>query len=310
MKDKILVTPRSLTAGQHPVALRLREAGYEVVCSAAGKQPGEEELLRLLPGCVGYLAGVEPITARVLEAAAGLKVISRNGVGINNIDLAAAKRLGIVVCKAVGANARGVAELTIAHILALARWLPLSDRGIKAGGWERRKGVELEGKTLALIGCGHVGRMVARFALALDMKVLAYDVLPDTTFAPSRDFSFVSLNEALEKSDFISLHCPPLPDGKPLLDSAVLGRLRRGAFLINTARAELVDGQALLAAIRSGQVAGAAIDVFATEPPPAGDPLLASDRVIASPHIGGFTDESVDRAAYVAADNLLAELRK
>ncbi len=307
--SKILVTPRSMTTGTHPALARLRDAGYEVVLPAAGKQPAEAELLKLLPGCVGYLAGVEPVSAKVLEAATELKVLSRNGVGMNNIDLAAAERLGIVVCQAIGANARGVAELTIAHILSLARWIPFSDRAIKGGGWERRKGFELAGKTLGLIGCGNVGRLVARFALALDMKVLAYDPMPNRAFTPGPDFSFTTLKHLLEQADLISLHCPPMHRDRPVIDHATLAIMKPGVLVVNTARAELIDGPALAAALATGHVAGAAIDVFDPEPP-VNDPLVHRDNVIATPHIGGFTNESVDRAGHVAVDNLLAELKK
>ena len=306
---RILVTPRSLTAGGHPSLSKLKEAGYELVFPAAGKQPTEDDLLRLLPGCVGYLAGVEKANAKVLEAAKGLQVISRNGVGVDNVDLATAERLGIVVCKAIGSNSRGVAELAMAHILSLARWVPFSDQHLKAGGWERRKGIELIGRTLGLIGCGNIGRLVAKFALGMDMKVLAYDVMPDKSFAPSADFRFATLEEVLRNSDIISLHCPALAGNQPLLDAAALGRLKRGVFIINTARADLIDAAALAAALQTGQVAGAAVDVFRSEPP-TGDPLVANDRIVATPHIGGFTDESVDRAVQMAVDNLLAELER
>ncbi|MCX6929365.1 MAG: phosphoglycerate dehydrogenase [Verrucomicrobia bacterium] len=306
--EKILVTPRSVTVGGHPSLAKLKDAGYEVVFPTPGKQPTESDLLRLLPGCVGYLAGVEPVSAKVLEAAKRLRVISRNGVGVDNVDLAAAKRLGIPVCKTLGANSRGVAELAMAHIFSLTRWVSFSDAKIKAGGWERRKGFELIGKTLGLVGCGNIGRLVAKFALGLDMKVLAYDVMPDNSFAPSPQFRYTTLDEVLTNSDVISLHCPAQPDGKPLIDPGVLARMKKGVLLINTARADLIDGAALAAALQSGQVAGAATDVFKTEPP-TGDPLVLSDRVIATPHIGGFTEESVDRAVDMAVDNLLTELK-
>jgi len=290
MSKRILITPRSLTHGSHPALRRLQEAGFELVFCTPGKQPDEKELLRLLPGCVGFLAGVEKVSQRVLEAAPGLRVISRNGVGVDNVDLAAAKRLGISVR------------------LALARWVPFSDQVVKAGGWERRKGIELAGKTLGLVGCGSVGRLVANLALGFGMKVLACDVMPDPAFAPSPDFRYAPFEELLGASDVISLHCPATADGKPLLDAAALSRMKKGVLLVNTARAGLVDNAALAAALQSGQVAGAATDVFTTEPP-AGDPLVVSDRVIATPHIGGFTEESVDRAVELAVDNLLAELK-
>jgi phosphoglycerate dehydrogenase-like enzyme len=303
----ILITPRSLTAAGHPALTRLQDAGYELVFSTPGQQPTTAELLQVLPGCVGYLAGVEEVDAQVLEAARGLRVISRNGVGTNNLDLAAARRLGITVCTTPGANARGVAELAMAHLLALARWVPFSDHALKAGGWQRRKGMEVCGKTLGLIGCGHVGRLVARFALGMDMKVLAHDVMPDATFAPSPEFRFMPLADVLCQSDVISLHCPALGDGRALIDAAALATMKQGVFLINTARADLIDAAALTAALQSGQVAGAAMDVFRSEPP-TGDPLVACDRVVATPHIGGFTEQSVDRAVDMAVDNLLQAL--
>jgi phosphoglycerate dehydrogenase-like enzyme len=308
MPEKILITPRSLTCDGHPALKRLQAAGYELVFSMPGKLPAEDELQRLLPDCVGYLCGVEKVSERTLFTARRLQVISRNGVGVDNLDLVAAEKLGIVVHKAVGTNARGVAELALAHILALARSVPFGDKAIKSGGWERRKGMELIGKTLGLVGCGHVGRLVTKLALGFEMNVLAYDVLPDKSFAPSSSFRYAMLDEVLAESDVISLHCPAQPDGKPLINATTLARMKKGVFLVNTARADLIDGTAFAAALQSGQVAGAAMDVFMTEPP-THDPLLSSDRVIATPHIGGFTDESVDRAVYAAVDNLLAELK-
>jgi phosphoglycerate dehydrogenase-like enzyme len=149
--------------------------------------------------------------------------------------------------------------------------------------------------------------LVARFALGMDMKVLAHDVMPDATFAPSPEFRFAPLADVLRQSDVISLHCPALGDGRALIDAAALATMKQGVFLINTARADLIDAAALTAALQSGQVAGAAMDVFRSEPP-TGDPLVACDRVVATPHIGGFTEQSVDRAVDMAVDNLLQAL--
>ncbi len=307
MPDKILITPRSVTRDGHPALKHLQDAGYELIFSSPGRQPTEDELQRLLPECVGYLCGVEKVSEQTLRTALKLRVISRNGVGVDNLDLRAAQRFGIVVRKAVDANACSVAELAQAHILALARWVAFSDNGIKAGGWERRKGMELMGKTLGVVGCGRVGKMVVKLALGFEMKVLAFDVVPDESFAPSPAFRYTTLDEVLANSDIISLHCPAPEDGKPLINATTLARMKRGVFIVNTARADLIDGAALAVALLCGQVAGAAMDVFQTEPP-VGDPLVASDRVIATPHVGGFTQESVDRAMQMAVENLLAEL--
>jgi phosphoglycerate dehydrogenase-like enzyme len=264
-------------------------------------------LLALLPGCIGYLAGVEKISARVLDAAPELRVISRNGTGTDNVDLAAAGRNGITVCRAEGANARGVAELTLGLILSLVRSIPFSDAALKSKRWTRRDGVEVAGRTLGLIGCGTIGRQVARFAHGLDMNVVAYDPCPDRSFNPGARFSYTTMDELLSRSDIISLHCPPTTDGKPLVDAKLIERMTNGVYLINTARASLLDPDAALAGLDSGRIAGIGIDAFEPEPP--ADWQLALDpRVIATPHIGGFTHESIQRAMSIAVDNLLRVL--
>ena len=306
--SKVLVTPRSVTKGGHPSLDALRDAGYEVVFCTPGVQPSEEELRELLPGCVGYLAGVERVSAAVLEAAPDLRVISRNGTGVDNIELEAAGRCGIQVCRAEGANARGVAELAMGLLLALARAIPQSNHAISEGGWERYKGVELSGRKLGVVGCGQIGRIVSRLARGFAMQVLAYDPYPSKDFALGDGFRYASLEEIIEHADAITLHCPPRADGRPLFDAGSLERVKPGVLIINTARSGLVDGTALLQALQTGRVGGAAFDVFDKEPP-GDEPLLRHPRVIATPHVGGFTDESVDRAMYVAVDNLLAALK-
>jgi D-3-phosphoglycerate dehydrogenase / 2-oxoglutarate reductase len=304
---RILVTPRSLTRDGDPALELLKTAGHEVVFSTPGKQPDEEELLRIVPGCIGWLAGVEKITPRVLEAARGLKAISRNGTGVDNVDLEASKRLGIAVLRAEGANARGVAELAFALLLALARAIPFGDAALRAGRWERRQGVELEGRVLGLVGCGKIGKLVARFALAMDMTVIAFDAYPDASFAPGPAFRFAKLDEVLSQSQAVSLHCPHKPGDPPLIDSAALARMKKGSFLVNTARAGLVDVEAVRKALDEGRLAGYGVDVFDKEPPGPG-PLTGHDRVIMSAHVGGYTAESVARATRVAVENLLSAL--
>lgn len=306
MADKILITPRSITANGHPALRKLRDAGYAVVFCESGRQPSESELITLLPDCVGYLAGVEKITESVIDAAGQLKVISRNGTGSENIDLAACARRKIRICLAAGANAQGVAELTIALMLGLVRSIPFSDKNIKSGGWERRIGMELAGRTLGLIGCGKIGKIVARLATAFDMNVMAYDQFPDTSFTIQK-FSYADFDSVLAAADILSLHCPPLEGRRPILDRAALGRMKKGVYLVNTARARLLDEDAVLDAIECRQITGLAMDVFTEEPPR--DLCLAShERVISTPHIGGFTAESVDRAVGTAVDNLLEAL--
>lgn len=305
---RILVTPRSITAaGEHPALEALQQASFEVVLCGDGKQPTEAQLIAALPGCVGYLAGVEPVTAAVLEAADALKVIARNGVGVDNVDLQAAAQRGIVVKPAIGANAQGVAELAIAAMFNLARAIPSSDRAIKTGGWKRTQGIELQGRTLGILGCGQIGRRLARMALGLDMRVLAYDVKPDDSFAPSPRFAYASLDEVIRQADVLSLHCPPPADGSVLLDAQRLDQTLRGVIIINTARHQLIDPEAALERLQSGHIFGMALDVFETEPPQM-TALLSHERVICTPHVGGFTGESIDRAVQVAVQNLLEVL--
>ena len=299
----ILVTPRSVTTGGHPALARLVEAGYEIVMPKPGTMPSAAELKVLLPGCVGWLAGVEPISADVLAAGADLRVISRNGTGIDAIDCAAARSRGIEIRRAEGANARGVAELAIGMMLSLARSLAVSDAAIKAGGWQRRRGFEIEGKTLGVVGCGRIGRLVATLGRGLGMNVVGHDPWADH----SDVLPLLSLDELIAGSDVISLHCPPPADGSPVLDSHRLALAKAGVLIINTARHELIDLPALVAALEAGRVAGAALDVFDAEPP-IDRAHLGSDRILATPHIGGFTTESIDRAVAVAVDNLLDAL--
>lgn len=304
MLGKIAVTPRSLSGSGNSALSVLIERGYEIVFPAPGKTPSEEELLRAVPGCVGWIAGVEPITPRVLSAAKELRVISRNGTGVDNIDLDAAQAQGIIVERAVGANARGVAELAITLMLSVFRSVPWSNGLLQKGDWNRRIGIEAQGRTLAVIGCGAIGREVADLALGLGMWVIGYDPQISNSFARP-GFRFASLEEALTTADAISFHCPP--GDSPILDANILRKLKRGVVVVNTARAELIDEDAMLAALDSGQVAGLATDVFRKEPPDL-SPLLLHEKVILTPHAGGFTEESVERATRVAVENLLRVL--
>jgi D-3-phosphoglycerate dehydrogenase / 2-oxoglutarate reductase len=305
--ERILITPRSLTRTGHPALARLEQTGYELVRCTPGEQPDEAELLRLLPGCVGYLAGVEPVSARVLEEARGLKAISRNGTGVNNIDLEAARRLNIAVLRADGANARGVAELTVALTLALVRHLPFSDRHLKTGDWQRRQGIEIAGRTLGLIGCGKIGQIVTEMAVAMGMDVIGYDPLPNAKLAATPGFRYAALEAVVDRADVLSLHCPPAADGQPLMNRQRLARMKPGAYLVNTARGELLDDAAVLEALDRGTLAGVAVDAFRKEPPGM-DPLVQHEKVIAVPHVGAYTEESVARAVEVAVDNLLEVL--
>jgi len=299
--SRILVTPRSLTShgiDDVPELDGLREAGYELVTSAPGRRPSGDELVELVPDVVGWLAGVEPIDARVLGAARRLRAISRNGAGTDNIDENAARDAGVTVLRAPGANAQGVAELTLALCLMSLRDLVSSSNALRSGRWSRREGRELGEITLGVVGLGAVGRRVADIFQLLGASVIGYD-----PFVTESTLELVGFDDLLRRADIVTLHCPPPANGLPLIDAAAMAKLTPGATLINTARSLLVDDQAVLAALDAGRLSCYAVDAFDAEPP-APSALLAHDRVIATPHLGGYTAASVSRATRQAADNL------
>ena len=307
MGHKVLVTPRSLTEAPHPAVEAMAGRGIEIVYATPGRLPDEAELLRLVPDVTGWLAGVEPVSPRVIAAATRLRVVSRNGTGLDNLPLGELKSRGIAVRTADGANARGVAELAMAMIFSAMRHLPFSDQGLKAGGWPRRRGIEFFGRRIGVIGCGAVGGEVARLAAAMGAHVMAFDpAKPDLGIEATR-FRWATHEEIFREADIVTLHCPPSRTGGPLIDRQALAKVKPGLILVNTARASLVDEAALVKALDAGRLRTYCVDVFDPEPP--AHPGLASrPDVIASAHIGGYTEESVNRATELAVSNLLGSL--
>jgi D-3-phosphoglycerate dehydrogenase len=303
--NKVYIGSRTLTLNGHPALKKLEDAGLELVFGPSGRRPTEEEQLKILPECIAYLAGTEIISERVLNSSKNLIVISRNGVGINNIDLNATKNLNIEVKITPGSNAQGVAELTIALMLNAIRSISIQDHDLKRGKWNRIKGIEIGGKVLGIIGCGNIGKRVIHMALGLGMKVLGYDFDPDESFNPSDNFQYVSLYELFKKSDIISLHIPP--EEQPIIDKKALSMMKDGVFLINTARAEVVDDLELVKALNTKKVQIYATDVYREEPPKIND-LISHPRTISTPHIGAYTEESINRGVEAAVDNILMVL--
>lgn len=280
-----------------------------MVFSTPGKTPDEMELLRLTPGVVGWLAGVEPVSERVIAGARELRAISRNGTGVDNLPLRALAERGVALRTAGGANALGVAELTIGLTFAALRHIPFTDAGVKAGKWPRRLGREIRGRTVGVVGMGAVGRETARLAALLGARILACDPAKPAIETLSGGVEWVDLPILFAQSEIVTLHCPSSQEARPMIGADELATFRQGAVLVNTARASLVDEAALLGALESGRLDAYATDVFAEEPPR--DLRLAGhDRVIAASHIGGFTEESVERATVAAVANLLEALAK
>lgn len=303
--NKVYIGSRTLTLNGHPALVRLENAGLEVIFGPPGKRPTEEEQLKILPECIAYLAGTERISEKVLKASKNLKVISRNGVGINNIDTKTAKELNVKIKITPGSNAQGVAELAITLLLTAVRSISNQDKDLKNGNWNRIKGMEIKGKILGVLGCGDIGKRVIKMALGLGMIVLGYDLYPDQSFNPSSNFQYRNLNEIFEKSDIITLHVPP--GEKPIIDNKALSMMKEGVYIINTARAEVVDELELIKALNSKKVQIYATDVYREEPPKIND-LIGHPRTICTPHIGAYTEESINRAVEVAVDNILMEL--
>ena len=250
------------------------------------------------------------VSADVVEAATRLRVIGRAGVGVDNIDVDAATRKGIVVVNAPTAVNVAAAEHALAMMLALARHIPQADASLRAGRWERSRfvGVELRGKTLGVVGLGNIGSELARRAAALDMNVLAADPFVSEEYARRLDVHLVPLETLIREADFISVHVPLTPATRGLIGERELAAAKPGVRLINCARGGIVDERALLSALESRRVAGAALDVF-TQEPPTGNPLLAHPRVVVTPHLGASTEEAQVGAAIEVAEQVIAVLR-
>jgi len=245
------------------------------------------------------------VTAEVIARGVRLRVIARAGVGVDNIDLGAATKRGIPVVNAPAASTIAVAELALGHMLSLARHLTGADRSVKEGKWEKARfeGTELAGKTLGLIGSGRIGAEVARRAHAFGMRVLAYDpyLLPDA--ARARGIDLADLPTVLGSSDFVSIHAALTPETGGMVGARELGMMRRTAYLVNCARGEIVREDALAEALRAGTIAGAAIDVFAHEPP-MGSPLMVAPNVVFTPHLGASTQEAQANAGGVVVEQV------
>ncbi|HEX17355.1 MAG TPA: phosphoglycerate dehydrogenase [Thermoplasmatales archaeon] len=252
------------------------------------------------------------VTADIIEKGAKgkLKVIGRAGIGVDNIDVDKATELGIKVVNAPTGSTISVAELTIAHMLALARSIPKADSSMKKGEWIKKqlKGIELHGKTLGLIGSGRIAQHVARIAKGLGMNILVYS--PHCTDEKARKMGArrATLEEVLREADFVSLHIPKTKDTYHLIDREKLSLMKRTAYLINCARGGVVDEEALYEVLRDGRIAGAAIDVFEEEPPK-GSKLLDLDNVVLTPHIGANTTEAQIRAGTICAEQVIKVLR-
>jgi (S)-sulfolactate dehydrogenase len=287
----------------------LKRAGLEVDVKV-GLKP--DELEAIIGGYEGLaVRSATKVTAKVLEKATRLRVVGRAGVGVDNVDLDAATRRGVVVMNTPGGSSTTVAELALAMVLSLSRHVAAATASVKAGKWEKKKfqGHELAGKTLGVVGIGNIGSVLVDRALALKMRAIAYDPFISPEAAQKLGVRLVELEDLWRQADVISLHVPITEQTRNLVNAAVLAKVKKGAILVNCARGGIVDEKALAEALASGHLGGAATDVFEKEPPPADHPLFKFENFVCTPHIGASTEEAQVAVAVAIAEQLAAYLQ-
>ena len=310
MNGRILITARAFWKSGGEAEALLTSEGFETVRSPkAGPYPATE-LIPLLQGFDAVIASTDEYSYELMAACPQLKVISRWGVGFDSIDLAAATTLGVIASTTPGAMTDTVADYAFALILGIARRITESDRVMREGGWGEMTGVLVCGKTLGLVGFGAIARGTAKRASGFDMRVLAYDpyLAQDVRLEFPRT-EFVTLDRLLAESDFVSLHAAATPETKGMFNAARFAQMKRTAYFINTSRGSLVDEPALIEALKSGQVAGAAIDVYSKEPPPPDAAIRSAPNTLLTTHNAFNTAEAAHSTSLLAAHNVLSLLR-
>ena len=305
---KILVTPTSFKPdSETPAMKKLKAFAGSLVFNPVGKPLSEDELIPLLEGCEGCIAGLDYYTPRVLESAKTLKVISRYGVGVDRVDLAAAKAQNIVVCNTPGANNQAVADLAFALLLSTARRVPVLDRKTKDGQWPRSTGTELYGKTIGIMGLGAIGKAVAKRAAGFSMNVIAYDPFINREYAQANGIVPADFDTVIREADFLSLHLPLTEETRHVISADVMRSMKKGAIIVNTARGGLIDEAAACQFLASGHLGGMGLDVYEEEPPQK-SPLFELENVVLTPHTSAHTTEATEAMADMSVQNLIEVL--
>jgi D-3-phosphoglycerate dehydrogenase len=288
---------------------RFDDRGIDIEIREFVQQPTEDELIAIIGSFEGMIAGDDPLTARVLEHATRMRIISKWGVGVDGIDLDAARRLEIAVTNTPSVFGDDVADVAAGYLVLLARQLHRIHESVTDGGWWKWEGTSLAGKTLGIAGFGSIGRAVAQRGRGFGMEIAVHDVTEDALNAAEQlSLRYVDRGELFAASDFLVLCCPLTPTTQHMVNAETLGQMKRGSFLVNVARGPLVDEQALVGALDSGQLSSAALDVFEKEPLPLSSPLRAFKQCVFGSHNGSNTTEGVLRASARAVDNVLAGL--
>jgi len=301
--NKIVITTSSFGKEDPSPLELLREANIDFQLNPYGRQVTGEELIGLALNTEGLIAGTEAITEDVLQKLDKLKVISRCGSGTDNVDLLAAKRRGIKVFSTPDAPSRAVAELTLGLILNCLRSISRFDRDLRNKNWKKSMGHLLQGKTVGLVGLGRIGKIVASLLLAFEAQVIAFDAFKVEAI---KGVKMLPFGELVQAADIITLHIPSNNKGSHFIDSEVINSMKKGSYLINTSRGDVVDEVALYEALKCGKLAGAGIDVYEKEP--YNGRLLELENVVLTPHVGSYAIESRILMEKQAVENLLIGL--
>lgn len=307
MRKKVLITPRSFGKTSNVPFEMLRKYDYEILINDSGKPYEESELIEIIKDVDGIIVGLDKITSNVLKNAKKLKVITKYGVGVDNIDIEEAEKLGIKITYTPGANTESVADLTFSLMLCLSRSVIKLDKIVRSNKWEKIIGFEVYGKTLGIVGTGNIGKSVAKRATGFDMKILAYDKYPDYDFAKKLNVKYVDKTTLFKEADFITLHVPLNKETYHFVGEEEFNLMKDTAYIINTSRGGIVDENALYNALKNKKIAGAALDVFEEEPP-LNSKLFELDNLILSPHCGASTKEASERMAIMAVEGLISVL--
>ena len=305
MAKKVLVTATNYSTYCSAAKALLEENGVEVIENPYGRPMTRDELLTVVGDIDGAVVGVDTWNEKIFAHAPKLRAMARFGVGVDNIDLAAAKAHGIQVTNAKGMNSNPVAELTVGLILSTLRNVPAFNASIREGKWDRFMGRDLAGMTVGLLGFGDIAQRVAKKLSGFDVSICAYDLYPNLEKARELNVEMVSMEEALHRADVVCMHLPSLPSTHQIMDAQTFGMMKDGSYFINTARGALVDETALAQALRSGKLTAAAIDVFGQEPVRRDNPLFALPNLFATPHTAAETYDTYHNVGLATARQLL-----
>lgn len=304
---KILTSPSSFgQVGNEPVELLLQN-GYEVINNPYGRKLTEDEVIELAADCIGIVAGVEPLTARVMDALPKLKCISRVGIGMDSVDLKYAAEKGIIVTNTPDGPTRAVAELTLAMTLSLLRKIPQAHADLKNKVWKKQVGNLFLNKVVGVVGLGRIGKLVSQLFRGIGNPVIGYDPYADAAWATDNGVELVDFDTLLTKADVVTIHVPGNEDGSAVIGAKEIDLMKTGAFLVNISRGGIVDEDALYNALSANKLTGAAIDVFSSEP--YSGPLCDLDNVVLTPHLGSYAEEGKLLMEIDAVKNLINALK-